>query len=76
MDQGQVYAFWHDLWEEYLGTLNAELSTYFSSLRPRYQTALLGNSFVGARSSEQERYHFAEMTRSDHLFSCSAESQA
>jgi FMN phosphatase YigB (HAD superfamily) len=39
-------------------TLNAELSTYFSSLRPCYQTALLGNSFVSARSREQERYHY------------------
>ncbi|HEX6555816.1 MAG TPA: HAD family phosphatase [Ktedonobacteraceae bacterium] len=62
MDQGQVDAFWHDLWEEYLGTLNAPLAAYFSGLRPRYQTALLSNSFVGARSREQDRYHFAEMT--------------
>ncbi len=36
--------------------------SYFSSLRPRYQTALLSNSFAGARSREQERYHFDEMT--------------
>ncbi len=36
--------------------------SYFSSLRPRYQTALLSNSFVGARKREQEHYHFAEMT--------------
>ncbi len=49
-------------WEEYLGELNAPLATYFSSLRPRYLTAILSNSFVGARSREQERYHFAEMT--------------
>lgn len=62
MDQGQVDAFWHDLWEEYLGMLNVPLATYFSSLRPRYRTALLSNSFVGARSKEQERYHFDEMT--------------
>jgi epoxide hydrolase-like predicted phosphatase len=61
MDQKQVDAFWHDLWEEYLGTLNVPLATYFSSLRPRYRTALLSNSFVGARSREQERYHFDEM---------------
>jgi epoxide hydrolase-like predicted phosphatase len=62
MNQAQIDTFWHDVWEEYLGTLNVELATYFSSLRPRYQTALLSNSFVGARSREQERYHFAEMT--------------
>ncbi len=62
MDQAQVDAFMHDLWKEYLGTLNVPLATYFSSLRPRYQTALLSNSFVGARAREQERYHFAEMS--------------
>lgn len=62
MDQGQVDAFWHDVWEEYLGTLNVPLATYFSRLRPHYQTVLLSNSFVGARSREQEHYHFAEMT--------------
>src|SRR6266702_1688651 len=61
MDQGQVEALMADLWEEYLGELNAELADYFSSLRPRYQTALLSNSFVGARSREQERYHFDEI---------------
>lgn len=62
MDRAQVDAFMDDLWEEYLGTLNAPLATYFSSLRPRYQTALLSNSFVGARNREMERYHFDEMT--------------
>jgi len=62
LDQGQVEAFMADLWEEYLGELNAPLAAYFSSLRPRYQTALLSNSFAGARSREQERYHFDGMT--------------
>jgi epoxide hydrolase-like predicted phosphatase len=62
LDQGQVKAFMADLWKEYLGELNAPLAAYFGSLRPRYQTALLSNSFVGARSREQERYHFDEMT--------------
>src|SRR5258708_7858589 len=61
MDQAEVDAFLHDLWEEYLGTLNVGLAAYFSSLRPRYQTAIISNSFVGARTREQERYHFAEM---------------
>jgi putative hydrolase of the HAD superfamily len=46
----------------YLGELNVELATYFSSLRLRYRTALLSNSFVGACSREQERYHFDELT--------------
>jgi putative hydrolase of the HAD superfamily len=50
-----------DIWEEYLGTLNVELTEYFRSLRPQVQTAILSNSFVGARRKEQERYHFDEM---------------
>jgi len=62
MDQARVDAFMQDIWDEYLGDLNGELAAYFTDLRPRYQTALLSNSFVGARSREQERYHFAEMT--------------
>ncbi len=62
MDQARVDAFMQDIWDEYLGELNGELAAYFTGLRPRYQTALLSNSFVGARSREQERYHFAEMT--------------
>ncbi|MBI1877902.1 MAG: HAD family phosphatase [Chloroflexi bacterium] len=61
LDQAHVDAFMSDLWEEYLGELNVELATYFASLRPRYQTAILSNSFVGARSKEQERYQFGEM---------------
>ena len=62
MDQAQIDAFVQDFWDVYLGKLNGELAAYFSSLRPRYRTALLSNSFVGARRREQERYHFAEMT--------------
>src|SRR5438270_8601044 len=61
LDQQQVAALMADLWEEYLGELNVELATYFASLRPRYQTAILSNSFAGARGKEQERYHFAEL---------------
>src|SRR5260370_34299257 len=61
MDQRQVEALMADLWEEYLGELNVELAAYFASLRPRYQTAILSNSFAGARGKEQERYHFAEI---------------
>jgi putative hydrolase of the HAD superfamily len=61
LDQAQIDAFMHDLWEEYVGTLNVELANYFASLRPRYKTAILSNSFAGAREKEQELYHFAEM---------------
>lgn len=62
MDQAQTEEFMADLWHWYLGTLNAELAAFFSGLRPRYQTAILSNSFVGARAKEQERYRFHEMT--------------
>ncbi len=62
MDQAQSDAFMRDFWDLYLGTLNTKLAAYFSGLRPRYKTALLSNSFIGAREKEQERYHFAEMT--------------
>ena len=61
MRQAQLDAFVRDFWDVYLGASNDELAAYFSGLRPRYQTALLSNSFVGARSREQERYHFDEM---------------
>lgn len=61
LDQTQVDALMNDSWEEYLGTLNLELAEYFASLRPRYRTAILSNSFVGAREKEQERYGFGDM---------------
>lgn len=61
MSQEQADAFRADFWDVYLGELNSELAEYFSGLRPRYRTALLSNSFVGAREREQERFHFDEM---------------
>jgi epoxide hydrolase-like predicted phosphatase len=61
LDQSQLTALMADLWDEYLGHPNAELITYFASLRPGYQTALLSNSFVGARQKEQERYQFGDL---------------
>lgn len=57
----QLQAFVEDFWKTYLGDPNPELVAYFSVLRPRYRTALLSNSFDGAREREQDRYHFAEM---------------
>ncbi len=61
LDRVQLDSFMYDLWKEYLGELNIDLATYFASLRPRYQTAILSNSFAGARGKEQQSYHFAEM---------------
>ncbi len=57
----QVEAYMADIWKEYLGTLNVELAAYFRALRPRYKTAIISNSFVGAREKEAARYHFDEM---------------
>jgi putative hydrolase of the HAD superfamily len=49
----RVTAFMEDFWAEYLGTPNIELTEYFRGLRPRYRTALLSNSFVGARERQK-----------------------
>jgi putative hydrolase of the HAD superfamily len=62
IDESLVNAFMDDIWTEYLGELNVELANYFGSLRPRYQTAIISNSFVGAREREQELYRFHELT--------------
>lgn len=50
---------WEDLWTWYLGTLNHQLIAYLKTLRPRYATGILSNSFVGAREREEARYGFA-----------------
>lgn len=62
LDPSRVQAFMDDVWAEYLGTLNVELAEYFSGLRPRYRTAMLSNSFVGAWRKEHERYRFGDIT--------------
>jgi putative hydrolase of the HAD superfamily len=61
LDDSQLAAFMADLWNEYLGELNVELAAYLAALRPRYQTAILSNSFAGARRQEHERYGFGDM---------------
>lgn len=58
----QLDQFMADLWENYLGTLNTELTSYFASLRPRYRTGIISNSFVGAREREQAAYGFEDLT--------------
>ena len=62
MSQEQLDAFMRDYWNVYLGNPNEEMMAFLSSLRPRYQTALLSNSGSGARREEQARYHFNEIT--------------
>lgn len=61
LEPARVAALMQDMWAEYLGTLNVELTKYFASLRPRYQTAILSNSFVGARDKEHEHYQFGDL---------------
>lgn len=60
LDDARTAAFMDDLWEDYLGTPNTELLTYFTQLRDRVRTGILSNSFVGAREREQERYGFED----------------
>lgn len=57
-DEAQVNAYMADIWKEYLGTLNVELADYFRKLRPRFKTAIISNSFAGAREKEAEHYQF------------------
>jgi putative hydrolase of the HAD superfamily len=61
LDIASLRAFMADLWDEYLGRLNVELTRYFAALRPRYRTGILSNSFVGAREREQEAYGFEDL---------------
>jgi putative hydrolase of the HAD superfamily len=53
--------FMREFWDIYLGEPNPELAAYLGSLRPRYQTALLSNSFDGARREEEAHFHFSEI---------------
>jgi epoxide hydrolase-like predicted phosphatase len=62
LDRQQLDALMADLWANYLGALNDELASYFASLRPRYRTGIISNSFVGAREREQALYGFEDMT--------------
>jgi epoxide hydrolase-like predicted phosphatase len=61
LDRQGLAEFMADLWREYLGTANTELIEYARSLRPRYRTGILSNSFVGAREREQAAYGFEDL---------------
>jgi epoxide hydrolase-like predicted phosphatase len=61
LDDVALGRFMDDLWEEYLGTLNVELAAYFGSLRPRYRTGIVSNSFAGAREREQAAYGLEDL---------------
>lgn len=56
-------AYMEDVWAEYVGTYNAELADYWRARRSEgYQTAIISNSFVGAREREEEAHRFSELT--------------
>ena len=59
LDGPRLEALLADLWAEYLGELNVELTDYFRALRPRYKTGIISNSFVGATEREEARYRFS-----------------
>src|SRR5690348_16563058 len=47
MSQEHVEEYMHEMWDWYCGRLNVPMADFFRSLRPRYHTAILSNSFVG-----------------------------
>jgi epoxide hydrolase-like predicted phosphatase len=51
----------NDVWTDYVGSLNRPLTEFARSLRPRFKTGILSNSFVGAREREQDAYGFEDM---------------
>jgi putative hydrolase of the HAD superfamily len=61
MSQEQVEEYMREMWDWYCGRLNVPLADYFRRLRPRYQTAILSNSFVGARREEQRRHQVEDL---------------
>jgi epoxide hydrolase-like predicted phosphatase len=61
LDARQLEEFMGMIWREYLGTANIELIEYVRRLRPRYRTAIVSNSFVGAREREQAAYGFEDL---------------
>jgi epoxide hydrolase-like predicted phosphatase len=60
-DAATMGAFMEDFWDTYIGDPNPELAAYFVGLRPRYRTAFLSNSFVGAREQEHAARGFGDM---------------
>ena len=56
-------AYMADVWVEYIGTYNTEIADYWRARRAEgYATAIISNSFVGAREREEEAYRFSELT--------------
>lgn len=61
LNESSYAQFMDEVWEEYLGSFNQELADYLVSLRSKYKTALLSNSFVGAREIEEDRNQLSRL---------------
>lgn len=61
MSEADFDAYMVAFWDIYMGSPNEELIAYARALRPRYRTAILSNSFIGAREQEEKRYGFTSM---------------
>lgn len=61
-DEATLGDFTCDFWDTYCGNPNPELASYLGGLRPRYRTALLSNSFDGARREEEKRLRLSEIS--------------
>ena len=61
LSPAQAGEFMAELWDWYCGELDEELTSYATSLRGRYLTAILSNSADGARREEQARYRFPDL---------------
>ena len=61
ISQADFDAYMAAFWDIYMGNPNEELIAYFRDLRPRFRTAILSNSFLGAREQEEARYGFTSM---------------
>ena len=61
LDANQLEALMGDLWAEYLGAANDELTTYVRGLHNRCKLGILSNSFVGARERETALYGLDEL---------------
>src|SRR5262245_54342933 len=61
MKDEDLAAFNIDMWNGYLGAPNVPLVDWLRAKRPQYKTALLSNSFVGAREKEEVRYAYSKL---------------
>ncbi len=76
IDDARVNELMERMWREYLGTANTTMIDWARSLRPRYMTGIVSNSFVGAREREQAAYGYIGLHRRPRLFPRGGPAQA